>query len=305
MKCKDMISKGLLGSVSCVDVRYTLCVANPETGNWRRKESADIVLDMGYHMLDIIAWLIGVPEEIYGLTNEQNHYQDIKAGDTCSITFRKVSEDGKAVLGNIFLARYFHEKQELLTITGTKGSIVIKDGQVFKHLDPERKVIEEQQLDCEPLQNVLIQFMETIDKADQSPLNNSFDPLLTMKFVDALRNNVNSSDYTWPVITSAARKAVNHQLSESVSIYDKSGILKNFEDQFAAYHGRKHGLLSNSGTNAIFSMFFGLGLQPGDEIIVPVYTFFATASPLAHLGVKVVLRTVSEEVVILIHQKFR
>ena len=194
MKCKDMISKGLLGSVSCLDARHTLSVANPEKDNWRRKESADIVLDLGYHMLDIIAWLIGVPEEIYGLSNEKNHYQDFKAGDSCSITFRKVSEDGKTVIGNIFLAAYTDEKQEHLAITGTKGSIVIKDGQVFKHLDPERKLISEENLECEPLQNVLIQFMKTIDKADQSPLNNSVDQVLTMKFVDAVRNNVKPSD---------------------------------------------------------------------------------------------------------------
>jgi dTDP-4-amino-4,6-dideoxygalactose transaminase/predicted dehydrogenase len=288
VKCKEMIMNGVLGSISCIDARYTLDAVNPKTGNWRTKKSADIVLDMGYHMLDIITWLFGVPEEVYGLTNEQDHYQSVEAGDTSSITFSKVFDDGKAAIGNIFLARYFHEKQEYLTIIGTKGSIVIKDGQEIKHFGADRTLISEEHFFAEPLQNVLQQFMEDIDISDQSPLNNSSDQVVTMKFVDALRNNVTSSDYTWPVITPAARKAVNQQLSQSISIYNKSGIIKDFEDKFAAYHGRTYGLLSNSGTNAIYSMFFGLGFQPGDEVIVPVYTFFATASPLAHLGVKVV-----------------
>lgn len=290
LKCKEVIDKELLGSISCIDVRYTLDVVNPKSSNWRLKDSADIILDMGYHMLDIVTWLFGIPEEIYGLSNEQNHYQTSEAGDVSSITFKKTMKDGKTAIGNIFLARYYHEKQEHLAISGTNGKVVIKDGQEITHLDPDRKLISREYFGGEPLQNVLQQFTEAIDTIDLNPLNNSSDEggLLTMKFVDALRNNGKSSDYTWPVITPSARQAVNNQLNESISIYNNSGIIKDFEDDFAAYHGRKYGLLSNSGTNAIYSMFFGLGLQPGDEVIVPVYTFFATASPLAHLGVKVV-----------------
>lgn len=45
-----------------------------------------------------------------------------------------------------------------------------------------------------------------------------------------------------------------------------------------------YALLSNSGTSAIFSMFEGLNLQPGDEVLCPVYTFHATISPLMYTG---------------------
>jgi len=47
----------------------------------------------------------------------------------------------------------------------------------------------------------------------------------------------------------------------------------------------KRALVCNSGTSALFGAFEGLRLGPGDEVIVPAYTFFATASPLMYLGV--------------------
>lgn len=90
--------------------------------------------------------------------------------------------------------------------------------------------------------------------------------------------------FVWPRITKSVEEAVIKQLHATVSIYDRSGVIKEFEDGFANYHGRQYALLSNSGTNAIYSMYEGLGLGPGDEVICPVYTFFATVSPLMHTG---------------------
>lgn len=90
--------------------------------------------------------------------------------------------------------------------------------------------------------------------------------------------------YVWPRITPAVERAVLKQLHATLSIYDRSGVFEEFETKFAAYHGRKFALLSNSGTNAIYAMFEGIGLRPGDEVICPAYTFFATVSPLMHTG---------------------
>lgn len=90
--------------------------------------------------------------------------------------------------------------------------------------------------------------------------------------------------FVWPRITEAVEQAVIRQLHTTISIYDRSGIIEEFETTFARYHGRRYALLSNSGTNAIYSMYEGLGLEQGDEVICPVYTFFATVSPLMHTG---------------------
>ncbi|KPH97303.1 Glutamine--scyllo-inositol transaminase [Actinobacteria bacterium OK074] len=66
----------------------------------------------------------------------------------------------------------------------------------------------------------------------------------------------------------------------TTSYYGRDGELREFEDELAAFFGRAHCVAVNSGTNALHSAFFGIGLQPGDEVIVPSYTFLATVSPL-------------------------
>jgi len=96
----------------------------------------------------------------------------------------------------------------------------------------------------------------------------------------------NEAKFNWPRITTDLEMAVTKQLHKSISIYDHSGILKEFEDDFSNYHERKMGLLFNSGTSAIYAMYKGIELGPGDEVICPTYTFFATVSPLMSTGAR-------------------
>jgi perosamine synthetase len=95
--------------------------------------------------------------------------------------------------------------------------------------------------------------------------------------------------FEWPRVDKKMEEIVIEQLHKSISIYNRSGIFKEFEDNFSNYHNNtKYALLSNSGTSAIFSMFEGINLSPEDEIICPVYTFFATISPAVYTGAKIV-----------------
>lgn len=90
--------------------------------------------------------------------------------------------------------------------------------------------------------------------------------------------------FPWPIITDSMRNAVLAQLDEDVSIYNRSGIFERFEERFAKLHGKKYALLTSSGTAAIHSMFVGINLKPGDEVICPAYTFYATVTPLLQTG---------------------
>ena len=51
-----------------------------------------------------------------------------------------------------------------------------------------------------------------------------------------------------------------------------------FERQFAEYHQAKHGVAVVNGTAAIRIALVAAGIEAGDEVIVPPYTFLATAS---------------------------
>lgn len=51
-----------------------------------------------------------------------------------------------------------------------------------------------------------------------------------------------------------------------------------FERQFAAINGAKYALGLNSCTNALTVVLLAAGIQPGDEVIIPAYTFIASAA---------------------------
>jgi len=62
----------------------------------------------------------------------------------------------------------------------------------------------------------------------------------------------------------------------------KNGQVARFEKTWARKVGTKHTLAVNSGTSALICGLVGLGVGPGDEVIVPAYTFIAT--PIAVLA---------------------
>jgi len=67
------------------------------------------------------------------------------------------------------------------------------------------------------------------------------------------------------------------------------------EDLLAAACGVEHAVAVSSGTAALHLAVLALGLEPGDEVIVPAYTFPATANVVALAGLKPVLVDVDPE----------
>lgn len=61
-----------------------------------------------------------------------------------------------------------------------------------------------------------------------------------------------------------------------------------FEDSFAKYLGVRHVLTVSNGTIALYLALKALGVGPGDEVAVPDFTFFATASSVVLAGGKVI-----------------
>ena len=59
--------------------------------------------------------------------------------------------------------------------------------------------------------------------------------------------------------------------------YVQGPMLKQFEQELAAFHGMKHAVGTGNGTDAIWLALMAMGIGPGDEVITHPNTFFATA----------------------------
>ncbi|MEM2175263.1 MAG: DegT/DnrJ/EryC1/StrS aminotransferase family protein, partial [Candidatus Micrarchaeia archaeon] len=70
---------------------------------------------------------------------------------------------------------------------------------------------------------------------------------------------------------------------------------KEFEEEFKNYIGAKYAIAVNSATSGLFLSLKALGIKEGDEVIVPTWTFCATANVVIHCGAKPVFCDVNEE----------
>lgn len=66
-------------------------------------------------------------------------------------------------------------------------------------------------------------------------------------------------------------------------------VAQRLEREFAAYVGCKYALAVNSATSALQLALDAIGLQPGDEVLLPTYTFTATAAVVVHFTARPVL----------------
>lgn len=73
---------------------------------------------------------------------------------------------------------------------------------------------------------------------------------------------------------------------ESTWISSRGEYIERFETAFADFCGVKHAASCSNGTTALHLALMALGVEPGDEVIVPTLTFVATANAVAYCGAR-------------------
>jgi dTDP-4-amino-4,6-dideoxygalactose transaminase len=74
--------------------------------------------------------------------------------------------------------------------------------------------------------------------------------------------------------------------------------VRSFETEFAALTGSPFCLATNSCTSALLAGLLAAGIGPGDEVIVPAYTFIAPIAAVAHAGATPVLAEIDESLLL-------
>ena len=88
----------------------------------------------------------------------------------------------------------------------------------------------------------------------------------------------------WPQFDEKAISAVQEVLRSGKVNYWTGPKGMEFERKFAAWQGSKYAISASSGTAALHVALSALGIGPGDEVIVPSYTFIASGFSIVQAG---------------------
>jgi len=92
-----------------------------------------------------------------------------------------------------------------------------------------------------------------------------------------------------PLLGEDEKKAVLSVIESGMltdSSYEGGKWVKSFESKMRELLGVKHVVAVNSGTAALHSVLLALGIKPGDEVVLPSFTFVATANVVLACGAK-------------------
>lgn len=88
-----------------------------------------------------------------------------------------------------------------------------------------------------------------------------------------------NKNFPWPIFDETEVNAIVDVVrSGKWGNPDCGDLIKAFEDEFAAFCGTKYALTCVNGSVALRLALIACGVRPGDEVIIPPYTFIATSS---------------------------
>jgi len=81
---------------------------------------------------------------------------------------------------------------------------------------------------------------------------------------------------SWPVVDAREEKALLEVLHNGKWFRGDGQTVSRFEEAYARLTGARHCIATANGTSALYAALAGLDVAPGDEVVLPPYTFIAT-----------------------------
>jgi predicted dehydrogenase len=130
-----------IGKMYSIYIEYTLSLSAKEMASgWRsdrRFSGGGATLDMGYHVIDLLTYLFGTPDRIYGQIN----YNSIGEGYTIDDTMKAMMTYRREINTNIVVTKIYNQKNEKVRIFGSDGSVYV-DGRKVTLFDKDKNEIE-------------------------------------------------------------------------------------------------------------------------------------------------------------------
>ena len=99
----------------------------------------------------------------------------------------------------------------------------------------------------------------------------------------------------WPQFAERTLASVLEPLRSGRVSYSSGTRGREFEAQWASWIGAAHAVCCSSGTASLHLALLGLGVRPGDEVIVPSHSFLSTTLAVLHAGAIPVFCDVGED----------
>ncbi len=179
-----------IGNVYSVNVEYCLSLnVNDMASGWRADKKVSgggAALDMGYHSIDLLTYIFGVPDKVYA----QLSYNSL--GDSYSIedTMKAMMtySDGK-INANVVVTKISNQKSETVRIYGSKGSVLV-DGRTVRLFDKDSQEVESHSFNSKQheVDGQLDEFIRAgLHKKNMDIKNQNFvDQLNNMRTIDAI-----------------------------------------------------------------------------------------------------------------------
>ncbi len=100
---------------------------------------------------------------------------------------------------------------------------------------------------------------------------------------------------TWPLIDEADVQAVAEAVRSGKWSMNLGHEVREFEKEFADYNNARHAIAVNSGSSALQVALAAHDIGPGDEVIVPTYTYVASANAALLVGATPILVDVESD----------
>lgn len=99
--------------------------------------------------------------------------------------------------------------------------------------------------------------------------------------------------FHWPIITPEDEQACLEVIRRNA--FSGTDITIQFQNEFAAWQGRKYALAFTNGTMSLSAAMFAIGLGMGDEIICPTKTYWGSVSQAINFGASAVFCNINEK----------